>query len=135
MDLEQLLEAAEQEEQRLLWEGSFAQYLRIVTENPSLARLSHARVYDMIMAHGVEGGPRGKPVYGLFKEDIFGMEEPLERLVQYFASAAKRFEVRKRILLLLGPPASGKSTIVALIKKGLEKYTRDEVGALYAIKG
>ena len=79
MDLEHLLEAAEREEQRLLWEGSFAQYLRIVTETPSLARLSHARVYDMIMARGVESGSRGRPVYGLFKEDIFGMDEPLER--------------------------------------------------------
>ena len=135
MDLEQLLEAAERAEERLLWEGTFAQYLRMVTEKPELARLSHARVYDMIRSYGVETGPHGEPVYGLFKGQIFGQEASLDRLAQYFASAAKGFEVRKRILLLLGPPASGKSTIVTLLKKGLERYTRDEEGALYAITG
>ena len=33
------------------------------------------------------------------------------------------------------PPASGKSTIVALIKKALEDYTRTDEGAVYAIAG
>ena len=135
MDLEQLLSAAEREEERFLWEGTFAQYVRMVTEHPAIARLSHARVYDMIVTNGVETGPHGERVYGLFKDHIFGMEGPLDRLVQYFASAAQRFEIRKRILLLLGPPASGKSSIVNLIKRGLEQYTRDEGGAVYAIKG
>ncbi len=135
MDLEQLLEACEQEEERLLWEGTFAQYLRMVTEQTSLARLSHTRIYDMILARGVETGPHGERVYGLFKGNIHGLEAPLDRLVQYFASAAKGFEVRKRILLLLGPPASGKSSIVNLLKQGLEEYTRDDDGAVYTIKG
>ncbi|PKB68665.1 MAG: hypothetical protein BZY82_00355 [SAR202 cluster bacterium Io17-Chloro-G3] len=135
MDLEQLLEASEQQEKKLFWEGTFADYLHMATEQVALARLSHARIYDMIVANGTETGPRGEKIYGLFKDRIFGQEQPLDRIVQYFASAAKRFEVRKRILLLLGPPASGKSSIVNLIKRGLEKHTREDEGALYAIKG
>jgi serine protein kinase len=55
--------------------------------------------------------------------------------VEYFSSAAQRLEVRKRILLLMGPVGGGKSTIVSLLKKGLEQYTRTEDGAVYAIKG
>jgi serine protein kinase len=135
MDLEQLLEASEQQEEKLFWEGTFADYLHMATEQVALARLSHARIYDMIMANGTETGPHGEKIYGLFKDRIFGQEQPLDRIVQYFASAAKRFEVRKRILLLLGPPASGKSSIVNLIKRGLEKHTREDEGSLYAIKG
>lgn len=135
MDLEQLLEASEKQEEKLFWEGTFADYLRMATEQVAIARLSHARIYDMIVANGTETGPHGEKVYGLFKERIFGQEQPLDRVVQYFASAAKRFEVRKRILLLLGPPASGKSSIVNLIKRGLEKHTREDEGSLYAIKG
>src|SRR5205085_2274671 len=44
-------------------------------------------------------------------------------------------EVRKRILLLIGPPGCGKSTLVNTIKEGLEDYTRTAAGAVYAIKG
>jgi serine protein kinase len=43
-------------------------------------------------------------------------------------------EVRKRVLLLMGPVGGGKSTIVYLIKRGLEAYSRTEVGAIYAIR-
>src|SRR3989442_8426224 len=44
-------------------------------------------------------------------------------------------DVRKRILLLVGPPGCGKSTLVNTIKQGLEDYTRTRQGAVYAIKG
>jgi len=42
--------------------------------------------------------------------------------------------VRKRILLLMGPVGGGKSTIVTMLKRGLEEWTRDDGGAVYAIK-
>ena len=74
-------------------------------------------------------------MYALFEGEIFGQEPTLAQIVRYFESSALRFEIRKRILLLLGPPASGKSSIVALIKKALERYTRTNGGAVYAIKG
>ena len=135
MDLDELLKAAEQEEERLLWEGTFAQYARMVVDNPALARLSHTHIHDMIISYGVEQGRYGHPVYGLFNGELFGLDEPLSRLVEYLASAAQRSEARLRILLLLGPPASGKSSIVNLIKRGLEAYSRTAPGALYAIQG
>ena len=100
-----------------------------------MSRLSHALIYDAIMSAGVETSPKGERVYGLFEGEIFGLENALDRVVLYFESAAQRLEVRKRILLFLGPPARGKSTIVALIKSALERYTRTDVGAVYAIKG
>src|SRR5690606_26397553 len=40
-----------------------------------------------------------------------------------------------RILLLMGPVSGGKSTIVTLLKKGLEKFSRTDEGAVYAIEG
>ena len=135
MDLDELLKAAEQGEEQLLWEGTFAQYLRMVVDNPALARLSHTRVHDMIFSYGVAQGLYDQPAYGLFSKELFGLDEPLGRLVQYLASAAQRSQARHRILLLLGPPSSGKSSIVNLIKQGLEAYTRKDEGALYAIKG
>jgi serine protein kinase len=43
--------------------------------------------------------------------------------------------VGRRLLLLLGPPSGGKSTVAILLKRGLEEYSRTDEGALYAIKG
>ena len=130
-----LLAEAEREVGRFDWEGTFADYLRAVSEYPSVSRLSHKLVHDAITAEGVGESPTGEPVYRLFENEIFGLDGTLERIVHYFASSASRLEVRKRILLLIGPPASGKSSIVALLKGALERYTRTDDGAVYAIKG
>lgn len=135
MDLTERLARFRAEEQRLAWEGTFLEYFEIVKARPEVANLAHARLYEMIMAAGVEKDKDGRTQFGFFKNDIFGLEKPLEQLVEYFHSAAKRLEVRKRILLLMGPVGGGKSTLVALLKRGLERYSRTEEGALYAIKG
>jgi serine protein kinase len=135
IDLRSRLEQHRQEEKKLAWEGTFAEYFDLVTTQPQLARLSHGRIYDMIVSAGIEAGPRGERVFKFFEDDIYGLHETLEQLVEYFHSAAKRLEVRKRILLFMGPVGGGKSTIVWLLKRGLERYTRGEEGALYAIKG
>ena len=57
------------------------------------------------------------------------------RVVDYFKAAAAGSDVGRRLLLLLGPPSGGKSTLAILLKRGLEEYSRTEEGALYAIKG
>ena len=133
--IEELLAESEWETSRFEWEGTFGDYLRKVLENPSVSRLSHKLVEDAIVADGADDSPSGDKVYGLFEGEMFGLEPQLARLVQYFGSAGQRLEIRKRVLLLLGPPASGKSSIVELIKRALERYTRTDAGALYAIKG
>ena len=75
-------------------------------------------------------------MYKFFGQEIFGLETAIERLVEeYFHPAARRLDVRKRILLLMGPVSGGKSTIVTLLKRGLEQYSRTDEGAVYAIKG
>ena len=135
MSIEEILATSEREASLYDWKGTFADYLAMVVENPSLVKFSHARVRDAILSQKVDTLPTGEPVYRLFEQDIFGLDDVLKQIVEYFEAAAKGAETRKRILLLLGPPASGKSTIVALIKKALEDYTRTDEGAVYAIAG
>ena len=60
MNLKERLEQYRLEEQRLAWEGTFVDYFEIVKRNPAVADLSHARVYDMIMAAGVETKADGR---------------------------------------------------------------------------
>jgi serine protein kinase len=123
------------EQERLKWEGTFAEYLEIVKEKPWVAQSAHSRVYHMIRDAGIEE-VNGKKSYKFFSHQLFGLEEALERLVEeYFHPAAKRLDVRKRILLLMGPVSGGKSTLVTLLKRGLEAYSYTDRGAVYAIKG
>jgi len=134
MDLVKRLEEYRDRERGLSWEGTFAQYFELASKKPAISRLSHERIYHMIMDAGTETTRTGDQHYKFFKKEIFGIEKPLQQIVDYFHSAAQRLEVRKRILLLMGPVGGGKSTIVYLIKRGLEAYSRTEEGAIYAIK-
>ena len=83
----------------------------------------------------VNEGSRDEVVrYNFFADELFGIEGPISKIVEYFKSAGQRLEVRKRILLLMGPVGGGKSTIVTMLKRGLERWSRTADGAVYAIK-
>jgi len=123
------------ESDRLTWNGTFEDYIAKLREDPTPAMTAHARVYQMIESFGVEevGGHKR---YKFFEQEIFGLDRSIEKLVEeYFHSAARRLDVRKRILLLMGPVSGGKSTLVTLLKRGLEQFSRTEKGAVYAIQG
>lgn len=114
-------------------ELSFNAYVDMVQEQPRLAQLSHARIYGMIKSAGVKESEEVK-TYNFFEDEIFGIDDVLEDVVEYFHSSAKRLEIRKRILLLMGPPGSGKSTLVSKLKRGLEEFSLTEDGKSYSIK-
>ncbi len=121
------------------WEGTFAEFLtNVVSANAAAAaRSSHQYIWDMLRWHGHghdEGGDSLK-ARALFRRELFGIDEPLSRVVDYFKAAAAGSDVGRRLLLLLGPPSGGKSTLAILMKRGLEEYSRTEAGALYGIKG
>ena len=122
------------------WEGTFGEFLeQILPANPgAMVRTSHEYIWEMLRWHGRaadgETAESAKP-RELFRRDLFGIDEPLTRLVEYFKAAAAGSDVGRRLLLLLGPPSGGKSTVAILLKRGLEEYSRTDEGALYAIKG
>ncbi len=115
------------------WEGTFRDYLPMVLENPTLAQLAHARIYDMIRSYGVDLDEQGNERFQFFSRELFGIDDALAKVVEYLKAAAMGSEVGKRILMLYGPPSSGKSQLVILLKRGLEEYTHTDAGAVYAI--
>ena len=135
MDLSAIMKGIQQDARELSREMSFETYLDMVRRDRRLGRLSHELIHDMIAAAGTKPGPGGGTQYELFRDRLFGVDSAITQVVGYFAGAARRLEVRKRILLLIGPPGCGKSTLVNTIKEGLEDYTRTTAGAVYAIKG
>jgi len=76
--------------QKLHWEGSFAEYLALLSGDTRLARTAFRRIYDMIMSHGYEEICDGKEKlirYNFFsspefsKNDaVYGLERPLMNL-------------------------------------------------------
>ncbi|MBD2845769.1 PrkA family serine protein kinase [Paenibacillus sp. IB182496] len=135
MDIFRRVTEHQAENEKLAWAGTFKAYIDLLKQDPTPAMTAHARVYEMIKAFGVEEESGGKR-YKFFEQEIFGLDRAVEKLVEeYFHSAARRLDVRKRILLLMGPVSGGKSTIVTLLKKGLERFSRTERGAVYAIQG
>jgi serine protein kinase len=126
------------------WEGSFEDYLDVVKRNPTVARSAYQRLYDMIVSYGTEEYTRNRQTlvhykffddpFDLGRDAIYGLDQALFQLVQAFESAARRYGTEKRVLLLHGPVGSAKSTIVRLLKKGLEAYSATEEGALYTIQ-
>jgi serine protein kinase len=125
--------------QSLNWQGSFTDYLDIVSKSPRVLRSAYQRLYDMILAYGSEEYVDSKKKiirYNFFtsqmsEDAIFGLDIPLMRLVNVFKSAAKFYGTERRVILLHGPVGSSKSTIARLMKRGLEAYSRTDDGALY----
>jgi len=120
------------------WEGSLGDFLtKILPTSPTtLVRTSHEYIWDMLLWYGRDvDGSEVQKARELFKRELFGVDEPLGRVVDYFKAAAAGSDVGRRLLLLLGPPSGGKSTLAILLKRGLEEYSRTDAGALYAIKG
>src|SRR5262249_46552637 len=127
---------------KLHWEGTFDDYVAMLSTEPRIARTAFQRIYDMIMSHGYEEFYDGKEKlirYHFFSNPLFsksdaiyGLEISLMNLVQVFKSAAQRYGPERRVLLLHGPVGSSKSTIVRLLKRGLEEYSHTEEGAVYS---
>ena len=125
------------------WSGTFEEYLDIVRQHPEVSRNAFQRVYDMILSAGVETYEvaREKRIHYTFFDDpwgngrdaVFGLDNTLESFVNALKSAAKGYGIERRVLLLHGPVGSSKSTIARQLKKGLERYSTIDEGALYTL--
>jgi len=127
--------------QELLWEGTFAEYLDLVRQQPGIARNAYQRLYDLIEDYGHEDYTEYKKTirrYKFFddpfedgKDAVFGIDIHLMKLVRVLRAAALGYGPEKRVLLLHGPVGSAKSTIARLLKKGLEHYSRTDEGKIF----
>lgn len=138
-DFRRIIEESRREEKQAPWEGTCLEYLELLKENPAIAQPAAGRIFNMVMQRGTE--PIQDAVrlpdyddmvrYNFFKEELFGLEEPLHDIMRFFKAGARRTETGKRILILVGPVSSGKSTIATMLKRGLEK----DPLPIYALKG
>ena len=134
-NLQSLIASFKERENKLKWEGTLEDYLKLIKEKPHLHMTAHQRVLKMIESHGVERDSNGDVVgYNFFSKEMFGLEESVEEFMSYMRAAASGSEVSRRILLMYGPTSSGKSQISILLKKGLEDFSRTDDGAIFRLK-
>jgi serine protein kinase len=116
------------------WGGTLLEYLELVKADPTFTKLSHARIYDMLMLEGTRNihdtdDQRTKrlykdepiKVYNFFSDEFFGIERTIAQIVRYFHSASLKGEESRQVLYLMGPVGSGKSSLVERIQRGLEQ--------------
>ncbi len=120
------------------WQGTCLEFLEMTRRpgaDPQATQSAAARLYSIIISEGTENIPSHlgfkKEVkrYNFFKK-LKDIEQPLHEIVSALEAAASGSAVGKRLILLVGPTSTGKSTIVTLLAEGLEKK-----GHFYAIKG
>lgn len=110
------------------WTGTMLDYLYLTKEKPEITTFAPGRIYNMIMSYGTEDvdeslktrGYEDLVRYKFFDNKIYGSLESIHDLMKFLKASARRTETGKRVLIMVGPVASGKSTIAALIKRGLE---------------
>ena len=116
------------------FEGSFLEYLEMIRENPDKIKLAHRRLYDIICDHGMQtvdvdsdnyrdifNGDKIR-TYDYFKEEFFGMESVINKLMRFLKSAAHKGEESRQVLLLMGPVGAGKSALTEHIKRSLDGH-------------
>ena len=143
MNFRDLIQNDREQRKKDIFEGTLLDYLEIVKQNPDIAKLSHKRLYDIVMGFGAEilrpednqrvrkiFGSEAIKKYGFFKEDFFGIDKVLMKLVNYFHSAAMKGEESRQVLYLVGPVGAGKSSLVDVLKRAIEASE-----PIYAIKG
>jgi serine protein kinase len=140
-EFKKLIEEDRENRKKSFWSGTLLEYLELVQKNPSITALSHKRMYDMMMSHGVTELPSSNnqkrnsvdsktKIFNFFADEFYGMEKTINQIVRYFHSASLKGEESRQVLYFVGPVGSGKSSLVEKLKKGLEFLP-----PFYAIEG
>ena len=116
----------------------FSEYLELLREDPYIAQNSPARLREIVLDHGVEEIPAHErwmgvaKRYPMFSEALYGVEKPIADFMEYLGTGAAGLSTGKQPVVFVGPPASGKSSAVNIIKREIEAYRRRPV---FCIKG
>ena len=127
-----------QQKQKNKQEVVFQEYLKLLEEDPLIAQNSPSRILEMILDYGTEVVPESEKVsgaktnYKLFSQSLYGLAKPIENVIEHLQVGTRSLSTGKQILLLVGPPASGKSTFANILKHALERYQKRPV---FMIKG
>jgi serine protein kinase len=123
---------------------SLQEYVDTVQDHPHLLRNTAQYAQDLINLEGVRkkskygrtileydffSHPRNPKLYGLK-----GNQGSINDVMLHIRAAAKRQDLGKKPIVLMGGPGSGKTSIGDLLVDGYERYSKTDEGARYASK-
>lgn len=107
----------------------FKEYIELLEKDPKIAQNTHARGLEIVHSYGVEKIPEKERWLGaelrylLFANELYGIDKTIAAVVDYLEAGANDASSGKHVLLILGPPGTGKSTIVRIFMEAFENYT------------
>ena len=133
MNFLKIIKSQREEAVKEKWSGTFLEYLEQVQKDPTIIKLAAKRLVDSIESYGADrmedADPRCRKLfdgdkiktYGYFKEEFYGHERVIAKLMRFLKSAALKGEESRQVLLLMGPVGSGKSALADAVKRSLER--------------
>ena len=100
------------------WSGTFGTFLETVFPHDprGITRSSHQYMWDMIRAEGCADDSGQQLHCRLFDDELYGIDETLDRLVDYFKAASARSPVPSAFATSSGSTAS--SSIASFAQAG-----------------
>ncbi|PKR78225.1 hypothetical protein CEY16_00250 [Halalkalibacillus sediminis] len=104
---------------------SLKEYVQMILDKKFIPLTSHQRLWNALVKND-----------SLLKDPVLSNADFFKKTIdEYFRPAGKGYDVRKRMLVLVGPPGSGKSTFVQKLKESIIVYSYTDEGAVFRIKG
>ncbi|MGP4073577.1 hypothetical protein ACTWQB_13590 [Piscibacillus sp. B03] len=104
---------------------SLDQYVEYIKEGIFRPKSAHELLYEAVQ-YAIKNNQVPKDVDSRLIQKINAL---------YLLPASQGYDIQKRMLILVGPPGSGKSSIVRFMKKAIENFSKTEEGAVYKIGG
>lgn len=113
------------------WTGTFEEFFteKFESQPHLVARSAHKYLFDALHYFGLDENGLPKVI----TDEIFGMNGQIKEFMELLEAASLGHDVRKRILLFVGPVGTAKSTLVSILKRTLERYSLEEEGYIYAL--
>lgn len=144
-----LIAAQRQGADHFEWEGTTGEFLEKLVTDEHVRKLhacAHKRIYDALIANGsgliresedqrlklFNSEDPDRCIYGFFEEFMVGSWKTKHEVMKYFHGAASRGQQSKQVLVVWGPPSSGKSTLQRAITRAIEMH---EGGVFFALRG